>query len=82
MQRNRNKVIDWTSKNLFLVQEFYFQKHLGWKFSNKLTVRENGKEIAIKSGKPYVPTLNDLQKMRDMELIQPKLDSEGKPVKK
>lgn len=43
--------------------------------------KRNGKEIAIKSGKPYVSTLQDLQKMRDLELIAPKLDKDSKPVK-
>jgi hypothetical protein len=44
--------------------------------------KSSGKEIARKTGKPYVPTLNDLQKMRDLELIQPRMDKDGKPLRK
>jgi len=44
--------------------------------------RRNAKEIAKKAGKPLVPTLNDLQKMRNMGLIRAKHDVEGKPIKK
>lgn len=43
--------------------------------------KRNGKEISRKTGRPYVATLQDLQKMRDMELIAPKLDKNDKPVK-
>jgi len=44
--------------------------------------RRSAKEIAKKVGKPLVPTLNDLQKMRDMRLIRIKKDRKGKPLKK
>jgi len=44
--------------------------------------RRNAKEIAKKVGKPLVPTLNDLQKMKNMELLKIKQDKDGKPVKK
>jgi len=44
--------------------------------------RMNAKEIAIKAGKPLVPTLNDIQKMRDLGLIQQKVDSSGRATKK
>ena len=43
--------------------------------------KRNGKEISRKTGKPYVATLQDLQKMRDMELIAPKIAKNGKPLK-
>lgn len=39
--------------------------------------KRNGKEIAISAGKPYVSTLHDLQKMRDLELIAPRIDKDG-----
>lgn len=44
--------------------------------------RRSAKEISRKAGKPYVPTLNDLQKMKDMELITPRKDRNGKVLKK
>jgi len=40
------------------------------------------KEISRKCGKPYVPTLNDLLKMKDLELIAPRKDENGKTIKK
>lgn len=44
--------------------------------------RRNAKEIAKKVGKPLVPTLNDLQKMKNMGLLRIRQDGEGKPIKK
>lgn len=44
--------------------------------------RRNAKEISQKVGKPLVPTLNDLQKMKDMELLRVKKDYEGKNIRK
>jgi len=44
--------------------------------------KRSGKEISRKSGKPYVPTLHDLQKMRDLELITPRKDDSGKLLRK
>lgn len=44
--------------------------------------KRSGKEIATRSGKPYVPTLHDLRKMKDLELISPKIDKNGKILKK
>lgn len=44
--------------------------------------RRGPKEVAIKVGKPVVPTLNDLQKMKNLELIKLKKNSKGKVVKK
>jgi len=44
--------------------------------------KRSAKEISRKSGKPYVPTLNDLQKMKDLELITPRKDENGKIIKK
>jgi len=44
--------------------------------------KRSGKAIATKSGKPYVPTLHDLRKMKDLELISPKVDKNGKTLRK
>ena len=40
------------------------------------------KEIALRTGKPVVPTLNDLQKMKNQELIRPKINGKGDTIKK
>ena len=44
--------------------------------------KKSAKEIAKKSGKSLSATLQDLQKMRDLELIDLKKNDEGKLVKK
>ncbi len=44
--------------------------------------RRGTKEIAIKTGKSVVPTLDDLRKMKNLELIKPKINQKGKMVKK
>lgn len=44
--------------------------------------RRSSKEIARKTGRVLSSTLNDIQKIRDMGLIQVKIDSEGQPIKK
>lgn len=43
--------------------------------------KRGAKDIARKSGRTFVQTLQDLRKMRDLELIKPKLDKKGKVVK-
>ncbi len=40
------------------------------------------KDISVKVGKPVVPTLNDLQKMKDLELVRSKKDNRGNIVMK
>jgi len=44
--------------------------------------KRSAKEISRKSGKPFVSTLHDLRKMKDLELITPKKDKNGKIMKK
>lgn len=44
--------------------------------------KRSAKEISRKSGKPYVPTLHDLQKMRDLGLIIPRKAKNGKVIRK
>lgn len=44
--------------------------------------RRSSKEIAKRTGRSLSVILNDIQKMRDMALIQIKTDSEKKPMKK
>ncbi len=44
--------------------------------------RRNAKEIAKKVGKPLVPTLNDLQKIKDIGLVDFKKDLQGKKIQK
>jgi len=44
--------------------------------------KRSAKEISRKSGKPLVPTLHDLRKMKDLELISPRIDKNGKVLKK
>ncbi|TKJ17159.1 hypothetical protein CEE44_01330 [Candidatus Woesearchaeota archaeon B3_Woes] len=44
--------------------------------------RQSAKDIAKKVGKPLVPTLNDLQKIKDIGLIKPKKDVGGKQLQK
>lgn len=44
--------------------------------------KRSGKDIAKKIGRTFVSTLQDLQKMRDIELIKPKLDKKGCLLKK
>jgi lipid II:glycine glycyltransferase (peptidoglycan interpeptide bridge formation enzyme) len=42
----------------------------------------SAKEISMKTGKPLNSSLNDLLKMKDLELISPKCDKAGKTVRK
>lgn len=44
--------------------------------------RRSAKEISRKSGKPYVATLNDLLKMKDLELITPRRNKDGSIARK
>lgn len=44
--------------------------------------KRSAKQIARKLGRSDVATLNDLLKMRDLELISPRIDKNGKTVKK
>ena len=44
--------------------------------------KRSGKEIARKSGKSLSATLQDLQKLRDLELIVPRLSEGGGVFKK
>ena len=44
--------------------------------------KRNAKDIAIKVGKPVIPTLDDIRKIRDMGLITPKKDGKGNIIKK
>lgn len=44
--------------------------------------KRSGKEIARKLGRPNTAVLHDLQKMKDLELIFPKMDKNGKLTKK
>lgn len=44
--------------------------------------KRSGKEIARKSGKSLSASLQDLQKMKDLELITPKIDESGNVSKK
>jgi hypothetical protein len=50
-----------------------------FKFVNGI---KNTKDIARKTGKSLISTLNDLKKMEDMGLIKPKIDSSGKQLKR
>jgi len=49
---------------------------------NLINGRRSAKDIARKTGKPLTSTLHDLQKMRDMGLILPRKDKQGKIFKK
>lgn len=44
--------------------------------------KKSGKEIARRSGKSLSATLQDLQKLKDLALIMPKLDDNGSRIKK
>ena len=44
--------------------------------------KKSGKEIARKSGKSFSATLQDLQKMKNLELITSKVDESGNIIKK
>jgi len=44
--------------------------------------KRSTKEIARKTGRSFTSVLNDIKKLRDMELIKEKMDSEGNIVKK
>lgn len=44
--------------------------------------KRSAKDIARKLGRSDVATLNDLLKMRDLELISPRIDTNGKAMKK
>lgn len=49
---------------------------------NLINGKKSAKEIAIKTGKSLSATLQDLQKMKDLELVNPKENEEGDIVKK
>lgn len=44
--------------------------------------RKSSKDIAIKTGRSLSSTLHDLQRLRDMVLVKPKLDQENQLLKK
>lgn len=44
--------------------------------------KSSAKEIARKLGRSHSAILNDLLKMKDLELISPKTDRKGKPIRK
>lgn len=49
---------------------------------NLVNGKNSTKDISVKMGRTLSPTLQDLQKMRDLGLINAKLDSKGNVIKK
>jgi hypothetical protein len=49
---------------------------------NLINGKKSAKELAIKSGRQLTNTLRDLQKLKDLELISPKITEQGGLIKK